>query len=327
MLRLGIVGAGRWGIHHVRTAYELGSDNLVMVCDPRESVVDRVSEVAPGVTVVRDLESLCACDEIDAVVVAVPAESHYAVTKQMLEAGKHCLVEKPLALSMNDAKEVVALARRLDRIVMVGHVLLYHPAVVEMKRRIEQGMIGDMQYIYSNRLNLGSIRSEENILWSFAPHDIAILQYLVGDSPLSVDAKGATFLQDSIEDTTITHLLYPRNIHAHIFVSWLHPFKEQRLVVIGQKGMLVFEDSVPEKKLRYYPKGFDTVQGELKKFEGDFLSVPFASEEPLVAEHRHFYECVMNGQTPLTDGTHALEVLDILQQAQRKLKQGATTRS
>ncbi len=322
-IKLAVVGAGRWGINHVKTGYSLLGENLKLVCDACEAAKQRITQAAPSVSITSRLEDVLGSEEINAVIVATPAETHFEVATRVLKAGKACLVEKPITLATKEARELIQLARQLDQILMVGHVLLYHPAVLEMKKRIQQGLIGKVQYIYSNRLNLGTIRSEENILWSFAPHDIAILQFLVGHRPTAVDAKGASILQSKIEDTTVTHLTYPENIHAHIFVSWLHPFKEQRLVVIGQKGMIVFEDTAAKHKLRFYPKGFDVSESGLKKFEGEYMVIPTSTEQPLVAEHEHFYDCILNHKKPLTDGEHALEVLEILEQAQSKLGSAA----
>lgn len=203
---------------------------------------------------------------------------------------------------------------------MVGHVLLFHPAVRKIKELVNQDKIGKLQYIYSNRLNLGSVRNEENILWSFAPHDISVIQYLLESNPIFIDANGADFLQHNIEDTTITYLSYPNNIHAHIFVSWLHPFKEQRLVIIGTEGMLVFEDSLKTDKLKFYPKGFRNVNGMLQKFEDDFEVVEFKNVQPLLEEHKHFFDSIIHDFQPLADGVHALEVLEILEKAQSSLK-------
>ena len=211
--------------------------------------------------------------DINAVIIATPAETHYGVASLMLKGGKACLVEKPLTLNCSTARKLIGIAKQRNRILMVGHILMFHPAVAEMKQMVSHGVLGKLQYIYSNRLNLGTVRSEENILWSFAPHDIAIIQYLIGSKPIAVDAKGATFLQRGIEDVTVTHLTYSENIHAHIFVSWLHPFKEQRLVVTGNKGMIVFEDSAPKEKLRFYRKGIDIEHGALDKFDAPYQVV------------------------------------------------------
>jgi UDP-2-acetamido-3-amino-2,3-dideoxy-glucuronate N-acetyltransferase len=323
MMKLAIIGAGKWGVNHVRTAQALLGKDLSLVCDVRESVRRVVAELAPLCRFTTDLEEVRRSD-VGGVIIAAPAEQHFEIARQMLESGKACLVEKPITLFSDQARQLVALAQARQRTLMVGHVLLYHPAVLEMKRRIDQGLIGNLQYIYSNRLNLGSIRSEENILWSFAPHDIAVIQYFLGVDPIGVWAKGASFVQRNIEDTTVTHLSYPNNIHAHIFVSWLHPFKEQRMVVTGSRGMIVFEDTAKADKLRFYPKGFETGNGAPKKFDGDYIAIPFGSEEPLAAEHQHFYECVRTGRPPRTDGQHALAVLEILEKAQRCLKPEAT---
>ena len=203
---------------------------------------------------------------------------------------------------------------------MVGHVLLYHPAIIKLKEEIDRGRIGKIMYIYSNRLNLGTIRSEENILWSFAPHDISIIQYLTESYPIYIDAKGANFLQNNIEDTTLTYLVYPNNIHAHIFVSWLHPFKEHRLIVVSSRGMMVFEDNLKQNKLRFYPNGFQDSNGRYEKFEGDYEVIDYDSSQPLANEQKHFFDAVLQKTKPLSDGQHALEVLDILEKAQSRLR-------
>jgi len=189
-----------------------------------------------------------------------------------------------------------------------------------MNEEIIDGKIGRLQYIYSNRLNLGAIRSEENSLWSFAPHDISVIQYLVDDNPIDVQAHGGDYVQNGIEDTTLTFLTYPNGVKAHIFVSWLHPFKEQRMVVIGDKGMFVFEDSAKTEKLKFYKKGFQSVNGSIEKFDSDYEVVDFENKMPLTEEHKHFYDSVLNNTTPLTDGRHAFEVLKILEQATNSLK-------
>ncbi|MCX6164534.1 MAG: Gfo/Idh/MocA family oxidoreductase, partial [Ignavibacteriae bacterium] len=218
-----------------------------------------------------------------------------------------------------EAFELVNIAKEKELKLMVGHVLLYHPAVLTMKEKIDEGAIGKLQYIYSNRLNLGTIRSEENILWSFAPHDISIIQFLTGSKPEWIGAKGAAFVQENIEDTTLTYLKYPNNVHAHIFVSWLHPFKEHRVVVIGDEGMLVFEDSLKNEKLKYYKKGFSLVNGSLEKFDSDYEVINYPEKAPLEEEQKHFFDCVLNNKTPRTDGVHAKEVLEVLETAQIRL--------
>ncbi len=319
-LQIAIVGSGSWGLNHVKTAVqELGGEN-VWVCDSRPEAESKVKVISDKVNFTTDYELILNNSYITGVIIATPAETHHALAKRALEKAKHTLVEKPITLNSEDARDLIATAKRMDRRLMVGHVLLFHPAVVKLKKMVTDGRIGKLQYIYSNRLNLGAIRTEENSLWSFAPHDISILQLLIEKRPLSVEAKGGAFVQTHVEDTTLTYLNYPDGIHAHIFVSWLHPFKEQRLVVIGDEGMLVFEDTLKTDKLKFYKKGFTHVNGKIEKFDVDFESVEFGAGQPLAEEHKHFYECIKHNRKPLTDGEHALEVLEILEQAQERLK-------
>lgn len=313
---LGIIGAGKWGINHVRTAYQILGKNLKFVCDFNPAASEKIAGISTEIPFTTKIEDILDNPDINAVIVATPAETHYDLAKEALMKGKNVLAEKPITLISTHARELVEIAERKDKKLMVGHVLLYHPAVKKMKELITKNKIGRLQYIYSNRLNLGSIRTEENILWSFAPHDISVIQYLLESNPVYVDAKGATILQNEIEDTTVTYLSYPGNIHAHIFVSWLHPFKEQRLVVIGAEGMVVFEDSLKTDKLKFYPKGFKNINGSLQKFEDDFEVVEFDNQQPLAEEQKHFFNSIINNKKPLTDGVHAVEVLEILEKAQ-----------
>ncbi len=320
-MRLGVIGCGRWGINHVRTAYRLFGENLLLVSDIDPLAHERVGKISGSIRFTKSREDIINEAGIEAVIVATPAATHYSITRQLLINGKNVLVEKPITLESAQARELIAIAEEKKLKLMVGHVLLYHPAISKLKHLLEAGKIGKLQYVYSNRLNFGTVRNEENILWSFAPHDISVIQYLVGSNPDRVEAKGASFLQSNIEDSTITYLSYPGNIQAHIFVSWLHPFKEQRLVVIGDKGMLVFEDTAPREKLKFYPKGFSKSEGTLRKFDGDFEVIGHDEKEPLAEEQLHFVECIVNNRTPLTDGRHALEVLEILKRAEKSLKE------
>lgn len=317
-----VVGCGRWGINHVKTAFGLIGKDLKYVYDTNEANRKKISDVNPAIPFTTDKNVLLNDPTITAVIIATPAETHFALAKEFLLAGKHVLVEKPITLHTEEAGELVRLASEQGKALMVGHVLLYHPAILRLKQACVEGMIGKLQYIYSNRLNLGAIRSEENILWSFAPHDISIIQYLTESQPISVEAHGAAFVQQHIEDTTLTYLVYPDNVHAHIFVSWLHPFKEQRLVVVGEKGMIAFEDSAKQDKLKFYPKGFKRTDAGIEKFEGEFVSLPFGDAQPLAEEHRHFYDCIRHNRKPLTDGVHALDVLTILEKATARLNNG-----
>jgi len=319
-LKIAIVGAGRWGKNHVRTAASILPPQNITVCDTRTETAKIVKGINNNINFTTDISKVLEDKKISAAIVATPAETHFDVASKFIDAGKHVLVEKPITLHTEEARKLLKLAKDKNVKLMVGHVLLYHPAILKMKELIDRGMMGKIQYIYSNRLNLGSIRQEENILWSFAPHDISVIQFLTGTAPVSIDAKGGAYVQNKIEDTTLTYLEYPNNIKAHIFVSWLNPFKEQKLVVIGEQGMFVFEDSIKENKLRFYPKGFRDNQGKLEIFDEGVFLLKFPEKMPLTEEHNHFYDCVINGKTPRTDGEHALEVLEILEKATEKLK-------
>ena len=314
-IKVAIIGAGRWGFNHVKTAAEILNPASIIICDSSNKSLKKVNEFNPDIITTNNIDDVTADNKINAVIVASPAETHYSIAKRMLKAGKNVLVEKPITLNTTDAEELLNISSTLKLKLMVGHILLYHPAVLKMKEGIEKGTLGRLQYIYSNRLNLGAIRSEENILWSFAPHDISLIQYFIGSNPVKIDAHGAVFLQDGVEDTTLTYLEYPGNIRAHIYVSWLHPFKEQRLVVVGEKGMYVFEDSAKTEKLKFYSKGFRKVNGSLEKFEEDYKVIEFENKSPLREEHLHFYNSIVNNTEPLTDGRHAVEVLRILEEA------------
>lgn len=318
-IRLGIIGSGKWGLNHIRTAHKLIGKGLIKIADINQSAAAKISNISEKIQFSTDINSVIQDKSINSVIISTPAETHYELTKKCIIEGKNVLTEKPITILSSDAYELIKLAKKYRVKLMVGHVLLYHPAILKIKELIKKGKIGKLQYIYSNRLNLGTIRSEENILWSFAPHDVSVIQYLLGRKPLSVCSEGATFLQKGIEDTTFTYINYPGNIHAHIFVSWLHPFKEQRLVIIGDKGMFVFEDSIRDEKLKFYKKGFSIKKGLIEKFESEYVPIPFAEVQPLEEEQKHFFECIINNKNPRTDGKHAKEVLEILEEAQKNL--------
>jgi len=257
-------------------------------------------------------------------VVATPAPTHLSVALQALEAGKDVLVEKPMAVTVAEGEQLLAAAQRLNRILMVGHVLEYHPAVQRLRELVNDGALGRIQYIYSHRLNLGRIRTEENVLWSFAPHDMALLLRLLGTMPEAITCHGEAYLNHEIADVTLTTLQFPKKVRAHIFVSWLHPFKEQRFVVVGDRQMAVFDDTCPwAEKLVLYPHRIDWVAGQMpiaRSAEG--VPVPLVEKEPLREECQHFLDCVVSRKQPLTDGEHGLNVLRLLDAAQRSLEQG-----
>ncbi len=320
---LAVIGCGRWGMNHVRTAHRLFGADLRAVFDADASCAARIRDVDPSIRFVSDVREILDDEAITAVVVATPAETHYEITRSCLEAGKDVLVEKPITLHSNEARELERLANERGRILMVGHLLLYHPAILKIKELIDDGTLGRLQYIYSNRLNLGTVRKEENILWSFAPHDISVLQLFIGKTPLRVESIGGTFLQPRIHDTTMTTLEYPGNVHAHIYVSWLHPFKEHRLVVIGDRTMVTFDDTRKTDKLVLYPKGIDWINGEPIKRDDDFQVVDFGEAMPLDAELEHFAECVRTRTRPRSDARNGIEVLEILEVAQQRLENTA----
>ncbi|MSR88634.1 MAG: oxidoreductase [Candidatus Margulisbacteria bacterium] len=316
-MKICVVGAGRWGRNHIKALHEMGLLGGVVESFP--AAQDIIRSLYPNTPLFSTLEESGALD-FPAYTIAVPAEVHYKVAKSLLENGKHVLVEKPITLNSDDAKDLVRLASSKNLILMTGHLLLFHPAIRQIKTFIENGEIGKLQYIYSNRLNLGTVRKEENSLWSFAPHDISIFQYFVGQKPTQVRSTGGAFLQPHIHDTTITTLQYPSNIVGHIFVSWLHPFKEHRLVVIGSKGMLSFEDSSEDKALLLYKKGIDWVEGEPIKRDGPSERISYPNSAPLTTEMQHFVDCILGKETNnLISGEQGAEVLEILETAEHDL--------
>ncbi|MDY6827691.1 MAG: Gfo/Idh/MocA family oxidoreductase, partial [Bacillota bacterium] len=245
-----VVGGGRWGENHIRALHRMGCLGAVVETDPgRLEELKRAYEVEGFDSLEKAVEQ-----GFDGYVIATPAEMHYPLGRILLKKGLSVLIEKPMALSSEHSEELVELAEQTGARLMVGHLLLFHPAIIKIKETVESGKIGQLYYIYSNRLNMGTVRTEENVFWSFAPHDISVLDYLIGQRPEKIEAKGLKFLQDNIFDVTMTQFTYPGNVHAHIFVSWLHPFKEQRLVVVGSRGMISFDDSSAEKNILFYNK-------------------------------------------------------------------------
>ncbi|MFO1022634.1 MAG: Gfo/Idh/MocA family oxidoreductase [Planctomycetales bacterium] len=258
-------------------------------------------------------------------VIATPAETHHGLVKKALLAGKDVYVEKPLCLDVNEGKELVEIARKMDRVLMVGHLLWYHPALLKLKELVEKGELGRIQYIYSHRLNLGKIRREENILWSFAPHDISVILGLLGEMPDSVQTQGGNYLHSQIADVTMSTMSFPSGVKAHIFVSWLHPFKEQKLVVVGDKQMAVFNDVEKTDKLVLYPHSIDWKNNQPIANKADGHVVAYDATEPLKAECLHFLECIQTRSKPRTDGSEGLRVLTVLNQCQAALDQVPAT--
>lgn len=315
MKNIAIVGAGYWGKNLVRNFNQLGA--LAAICDPSELGKAHARQFAPEVPVYDTMEAVLASDEIQGVVIATPAATHAEMSLKALKAGKDVFCEKPLALKYSDAKQVAQCALEHERIVMVGHILEYHPAILKMRHMVEQGDLGKIQYIYSNRLNLGKIRKEENILWSFAPHDIAVILRLVGSMPFQVIASGGNYVQANIADVTVTQLAFDNGVAAHIFVSWLNPFKEQKLVVVGSKRMMTFDDV--RKELLLYDQRVDLKEGEPIPVKADAEHIDYPADEPLKAECQAFLTAIETRQPPLTDAQSGLDVLKVLQAAQRSL--------
>lgn len=313
-----VVGLGYWGPNLARNVAALPGGRLHTLCDRREDLLAELQKKHPETAISTDLDAVLQNPEIDALFLATPAETHCELACRALEAGKDVMVEKPLALTHEEGLKMVRLAREKGRILMVGHVLEYHPAILRLRQLIEDGELGKVRYIYSNRLSLGKIRREENALWSFAPHDIAIILRLVGSQlPFEVIACGGAYVQPNIADVTLTNLLFDNGVRAHIFVSWLHPFKEQRLVVVGSKKMASFDDV--SKKLVLYDQRVDLNEGEPIPIKGEGQDVAYPADEPLQQECRAFLEAVQTRRPPLTDGQSGLRVLRVLQAAQRSL--------
>lgn len=312
------MGCGLWGRNLVRNFHALGA--LRTVCDTDEQLLAALRFQYPGVKLTSSLAEALADPAVQAVAIATPAGLHASFVRQALLAGKGVLVEKPLALHEADGEALVQLAEQRKQVLMVGHLLWYHPAVLKLRKLIDQGELGRLRYIYSQRLNLGRIRREENILWSFAPHDISVILGLVGEEPERVQTQGGYYLHQQIADVTVSCLAFPSGVGAHIFVSWLHPYKEQRLVVVGDQKMAVFNDLEEQDKLLLYPHTIEW-RGNLpvpNSREAERVALEW--EEPLRAECTHFLECVANASRPRTDGYEALRVLRVLQRCQEALE-------
>lgn len=321
MPRVAVVGAGYWGKNLVRNFAALGA--LHTVCDSRLDVVVPLLTHHSGVAHVSSYPEVLRNTEIQGVVIATPAALHATMVREALLAGKDVFVEKPLCLSDKEGVELAELAKTAGRILMVGHLLWYHPVVLKLKALVDAGSLGRIQYIYSNRLNLGKLRREENVLWSFAPHDISVVLGLTGDEPELIQAEGGNFLHRRIADTTVTLLRFASGLRAHIFVSWLHPFKEQKLVVVGDQKMAVFNDTLPwHEKLELFPHSvaWNGSTPVANKADGVFVDVP--QDEPLRAECQHFLECMVSRQTPRTDGAEGVRVLRVLNACQSALETG-----
>ena len=319
--KIAVVGCGYWGKNLVRNFAQLRA--LARICDVDGASAAAQAALFPGVASSTGFEDVLSDSEIDGVVLATPAVMHYEQCKAALLAGKDVFVEKPLALKAVEGEDLLRLAAARGRILMVGHILEYHPAVTLLKEFIDRGEFGEIRYLYSNRLNLGKVRKVENILWSFAPHDVAVICRLAGATPSSVNTSGGAYLQTGVEDVTVTNLQFENGIRAHIFVSWLHPFKEQKLVVVGSRKMAVFDDMAREGKLKIYDKGIEWSAGVAVPRQTSETTLFLEETEPLRLECSHFLARIRDRQAPLTDGASALRVLRVLEASQASLERGA----
>ncbi len=307
-----VVGGGKWGKNHIRTLNDLSS--LGGIVDSNKAIVDDLKTTYPNVNFFDNIEDAINF-KFDGFIVATPAETHFEITKKILESKYHVLVEKPMTIKLEHAIKLNEISKTNNVNLMVGHVMLFHPAFQKIKEMINLNIIGDLQYIYSNRVNLGSIRSEENVFWSLAPHDISIFQYLIEKFPKKINSIGANFLQKGIHDSTITTLEYPNNIMGHIFVSWLHPFKEHRFVVVGSEGMISYEDSKKGKPLILYDKKVKWNNKLPFTHNGSFSKIDYDLSLPLENEIKYFLNHLDGEPIELSNGDKGVEVIDILNKA------------
>ncbi|HKF49214.1 MAG TPA: Gfo/Idh/MocA family oxidoreductase [Terracidiphilus sp.] len=315
-VNVAVVGHGYWGKNLARNFHQLGA--LHTVCDSYPANLEAARAKFPETNFSSDYDRVLRDENINGVVLATPAVHHYVMAKRALLAGKDVFVEKPLALDVAEGAELVDIAANNGRILMVGHILQYHPAVIELKKLIGDGALGRVDYIYSNRLNIGKIRAEENILWSFAPHDISVILCLLGEAPLSVSCEGGSYLNPGVSDVTLSQFEFANGVRAHVFVSWLHPFKEQRLVVVGSEKMAVFDDTATE-KLVLYPHRVEWKDRIPTAVKGGAVPVPLEAGEPLRNECQEFLDCIQSRRSPVTDGREGLRVLRVLHACQSAL--------
>ncbi|MBF0227396.1 MAG: Gfo/Idh/MocA family oxidoreductase [Desulfobacterales bacterium] len=315
---IAVVGSGYWGKNLIRNYYNLGS--LKLICDKDEELLAKFKESYKDIETCISLSDVLSRDEIKGIVIATPAETHYTIANEAILSGKHVFVEKPLVINEQEGIDLINLAAKNKRILMVGHLLQYHPVFIQLKKLVDSGELGRINYIYSHRLNLGKIRREENILWSFAPHDISMILSLAGELPENVIAHGGNYLNKKIADVTVTHMEFASGLQAHIFVSWLHPFKEQKLVVVGDKKMAVFDDTLSwGDKLQIYAHEIKWEKNLPVPSKAEPEKIMVEQDEPLKLECKHFLDCIKNGTKPITDGAEGLNVLRVLNASQSSL--------
>jgi predicted dehydrogenase len=324
MVRLGVIGAGYWGPNLIRNFMSLEQCDVRIICDADSAQLRRVGEGKKGVKLTTDSTEIIESD-VDAVVVATTAETHYELVKGALESGKDVFVEKPLTLSVDSGEELVRLADERGRILMVGHILLYHPAVDMLKSYVREGTLGHIYYTYAARLNLGRVRKDENALWCFGPHDVSVILHLLESVPVSVQASGECYLREGVFDVVFLSMHFPDRSMAHVHVSWLDPHKTRRLTVVGSKKMAIFDDVESMEKIKIYDRGVDYTPAHASYPEaltlriGDIHIPKVEGAEPLKLECKHFIDCVESRKRPLSDGENGLSVLRVLEAAQRSL--------
>jgi predicted dehydrogenase len=322
-LRIGVAGLGYWGPNLARNFSVLPGCELTWCCDASEAARVREAGRFPGARFTDRLEDLLADPDLDAVALATPVPSHAELAVRVLEAGKHCFVEKPLAQSVADAERVVAAAKDSGRVLMVGHLLEYHPGIRKLKELTGSGELGErIYYIYGNRLNLGKLRADENALWSLGAHDVSVVLHLAEEEPSEVIAHGESYVRPGVQDVVFCFLRFPSGLSAHLHLSWLDPHKERRFTVVGSRRMATFDDMAIEGKLTVYDKGFDEDAGSYGEYitrTGGSFSPPVPNTEPLRVECEHFVECVRTGQRPRSDGASGLRVVRVLEELQCSL--------
>jgi predicted dehydrogenase len=323
-MRVGVAGLGYWGPNLARNFAAIEGCELAWCCDGSAEARERWAPAFPRTRFTGELEDLLADPDLDAVVLATPVPTHGALAERVLRAGKHCFVEKPLAQSVAEAERAVATAEETGLTLMVGHLLEYHPGVAKLKEIADAGELGRIHYIYSNRLNLGKLRADENALWSLGAHDVSVLLHLAGEEPYELSARGESYMQPGIEDVVFGYLRFPSGLAAHLHLSWLDPHKERRFTVVGSRRMATFDDMDLERKVTVYDKGFDerpgSSYGEYITRAGDIYSPAIANREPLRLECEHFVACLREGRRPASDGASGLRVVRVLEGLQAELE-------
>ncbi len=327
-IRVGVIGCGYWGPNLVRNFNSLRDCQMKAVCDVSEERLKHITSLYPGVEGVTDFQRLLNGIGVDAVVIATAVRFHYAMAKASLLAGKHTMIEKPMAASSKECEELIDIAKKKGLVLMVGHTFLYSPAVRRIKEIVDWGDIGDIRYLCARRLNLGLYQKDINVVWDLAPHDLSIILHIMNEPPVSVNCRGSSLVRPGVEDVSLTHLSFSKNRSAFVHSSWLDPKKTREMTIVGSRRMIVYDDVQPLEKLRIFdarveaPPHYDTfAEFQYAYHYGDMYTPYIKQEEPLRLECQHFLECIRTGATPLTSGASGLEVVKILEATSTSLKQ------